>query len=166
MNLTNIVPIIRSQFKGPSLRNPVVIEMFISFMQKELANIEKKVYDNPKGDDLQLTLLYLEGCFLIHPQAPELAEAICKKLVDNYEKLTPQNISRITQALCSQSNKITNSPQLKTLMTRYIKENYSSKSFPKDVKQNIARVVEIACLDVKEFKEQIMIDLVKNPPEQ
>jgi hypothetical protein len=43
-------------------------------------------------------------------------------------------------------------------MTRYVKENLNNKDFPNDIKANLSRMITLAGLDVKQFKDQIYKD--------
>lgn len=91
---------------------------------------------------------------MIHKEHPELTDRAAKVLLAHYDKLKAQNFARITQAIVASNIKV-KSPSLQELLTRYLQEHYNSRDFPAEIKVNLARIVDLASLDVKNFKKQI-----------
>lgn len=158
MAIVDAIPPMRLQFKGPTLKNGIVIETFANFLMKERSKFEDITPYLESALKTNTVLLYLEGAFLMHQQLPNLAEDISAKLLAEYKSLGNQNIARITQALVSSGNEI-KSESLKTLLTQFFQENYQSSNFSADIKANLPRIVKLAGLDIRELKTQIEADM-------
>jgi hypothetical protein len=77
MSVADAVPVIRVQYRGPTLGNQIAIENFVNFLIKQYETFKDITPYLASPDKLNLVLLYLEGCFLVHNQQPTLAEPLC-----------------------------------------------------------------------------------------
>jgi hypothetical protein len=47
------------------------------------------------------------------------------------------------------------SPRIKELLTEYIEENMSKKDFPKEIRVNLARIIELTQINIGEIKDSL-----------
>jgi hypothetical protein len=83
MGINHIVPIMRVQYRGPALKNPVIIECFMNYMKSH-----RKYFENlatTTSEKLLLAPLYLEGTIMINDTLPELTEFISAQLLTAYD---------------------------------------------------------------------------------
>lgn len=112
-----------------------------------ITNIETKVKDS---ESFSKCLLYLEGCMSVNnsknPQVSQLFNDMSDTLLKVEGKILMKDYAKITQSLVMTQVRV-QSESFKTLLTNFLQKQINNQDFPKDIKLNLLKIVELAGLD-------------------